>query len=447
VFDDPNLVSAAGLVPVLRLAQTAGLHELLGEQLSVVSPNSAVKAVGVIAGMLTGADTIAALDVLRHGGMSRLFTGVRAPSTYGSFLRSFTFGHVRQLDAINSRLLAGLNRLVPGLLPTNRTELALVDLDDTVCPVHGYAKQGARYGRHKGVKGLNLALATISASGRSPVIAAARLRAGNATSAKGAAGLVTDAIRAARAAGVHGRVLVRADGGYYASSLAHAATDAGAWFSLTVKLGPSIRRAIAGIDADAWTTISYPKAIFDEHQQRWISDAEVAETNFIAFTRKPINCRLIVRRVRRLNPAPGTDGTSQDPLFDTWRYHGFITNTDLDPIKADTLHRDHAIIEQVHAELKNAALTHMPCGKYAANAAWTALAIIAFNLARAANTAAGWAHTRWATLRRRLINIPARIATSGRQTRLHLPQQWPWATAYNQLWLATRPPPTTATNN
>jgi len=139
VFDDPNLVSAAGLVPVMRLGEAAGLHELLDEHLSVASPNPVVKSASVIAGMLAGADSIDDLDVLRHGGMRRCFAEVRAPSTLGSYLRSFRHGHVQQLDAVASRLLAGLAARVPGLLAGGDT-VSFVDIDDTIREVHGYAK-------------------------------------------------------------------------------------------------------------------------------------------------------------------------------------------------------------------------------------------------------------------------------------------------------------------
>ena len=141
VFDDPNLVGSAGLVPVLRLAEQAGLHELLRRQLSVPAASAAVKATAVVGGMLAGADSIDDLDVLRHGGMVKLFTGVRAPSTLGTFLRSFTFGHVRQLDAVHTRVLAGLATVVPRLL-AGVDGLAFIDIDDTIREVHGYAKQG-----------------------------------------------------------------------------------------------------------------------------------------------------------------------------------------------------------------------------------------------------------------------------------------------------------------
>ena len=180
VFDDPNLVCAAGLAPVLLLAESAGFYDLLDDRLSVGSPNATLKATGVVAGMLTGADSIDDLDGLRHGGMERLFSGVRAPSTLGTFLRSFTHGHVQQLDAVNSQLLAGLAARVPQLLAGtgNAEGLAFIDVDDTIREVHGYAKQAAGYG-YTGVSGLNIQLATLSSPLVAPVIARARLRRGS----------------------------------------------------------------------------------------------------------------------------------------------------------------------------------------------------------------------------------------------------------------------------
>ena len=212
VFDDPNLVSAAGLVPALRLAESAGLHDLL-DALTVSSPNAAAKAVSVVGGMLAGADSIDDLDVLRHGGMGRLFAGVRAPSTLGTFLRSFTHGHVQQLDKINAGLLAGLAKRVPGLI-TDGDGIAFLDVDDTVREVHGYAKQGAAYG-YTGQRGLNVQLATISTPTAAPVIARARLRKGNTASATGAGRLLAQTIKSARTAGVTGQILTRADSAYY----------------------------------------------------------------------------------------------------------------------------------------------------------------------------------------------------------------------------------------
>ena len=289
VFDDPSLVSAAGLVPVLRLAESAGLHDLVAEHVDAVSlgsPNPVVKTASVIAGMLAGADCIDDLDLLRHGGMARVFTGVRAPSTLGTYLRSFTHGHVRQLDAVAARLLAGLTGRVPGLIAGGDHDgIAFVDVDDTIREVHGRAKQGAAFG-YSGVRGLNAQLACVSTPLAAPVIAAARLRKGSTASGKGGGRLLSQAIRVARTAGVTGRVLVRADSAYYTHGFVAAAVRAGAWFSVTARMNAQVVAAIGriGEDADNWTAISYPNAVWDDDEQRWISDAEVAETTITAFT-------------------------------------------------------------------------------------------------------------------------------------------------------------------
>jgi len=285
VFDDPNLIGSAGLVPVMRPAERAGLHDLLQQHLSVASPNAGLKAAGVVAGMLTGADSIDDLDVLRHGGIGKVFGGVRAPSTFGTFLRCFTFGHVRQLDAVAARTLAGLTAAVPRLLGGS-DQMAFIDIDDTIREVHGYQKQGAAYG-YSGVKGVNAQIAALSSPTCAPVIAAARLRKGNAVSGHGAARLIGDAIAAARAAGATGQLMLRADSSYYRRDVIAAAVKARAWFSVTVRMNPLVRQAITGIPEDDWTTINYPRATWDEQEQRWISEAQVAEIDFTAFTSPP----------------------------------------------------------------------------------------------------------------------------------------------------------------
>lgn len=448
-FDDPNLVSAAGLVPALRLAETAGLYDLL-EELTVPAANAGAKTASVVGGMLAGADCIDDLDLLRHGGMGRLFAGVRAPSTLGTFLRSFTHGHVQQLDKINGRLLAGLAAQVSGLLTGAESTdgIAFVDVDDTVGEVHGYAKQGAAFG-YSGIRGLNLQLATLSTPTAAPVITRARLRRGNTASATGAGRLLAQAINTARAAGVRSRMLARADSAYYGWAFVGTALRHDAWFSVTARMNPSVVKTITSIDPEAWTPIAYPNAIYDQTEGRWVSDAEVAEVPFTAFTgrRKAehVACRLIVRRVRRLQPL-ASDGTEQSELFAAYRHHAFITNSTLSTAEADERHRDHALVEQVIAELKDGPLAHLPSGKYAANAAWVAHAVIAFNLARAAAVAANLRKARWATLRTRIINLPARIAATGRRLVLHLPSRWPWAAAWDSLWsTATGPPSAAAT--
>jgi hypothetical protein len=451
VFDDPNLVSSAGLAPVLQLAQATGLHRLLTERLTVAAPNAAVKSACVVGGMLAGADSIDDLDLLRHGGMSRLFTGVRAPSTLGTYLRSFTHGHVQQLDAVAACFLVGLVQQAPGLLAgaTEVDGLALLDVDDTVREVHGYAKQAAAYG-YSGVRGLNAQLAVLSTPVTAPVIAAARLRSGNTASGTGCGRLVAQALRTARSAGVRGRVLVRADSAYYLHAFVAAAIRGGAWFSVTARMNPQVVAAVASIEEQAWTPISYPHAVFDEAEQRWVSDAEVAEVPVTIFTsrrkREHVTCRLVVRRVKRLQPL-AEDGTAQAELFTAYRHHAFVTNSTLTTVQADEKHRDHAVVEQVIAELKDGPLAHLPSGSYAANAAWLAHAVIAFNLARAAGVLASPSHARarWATLRTHLINVPGRLATSGRRLTLHLPRSWPWATAWQALAAAANAPPATAT--
>ena len=449
VFDDPNLVSVAGLIPTLRLAQAAGLHDLLEQRLSVDSPNPVAKATCVIGGMLAGADSIDDLDLLRHGAMGRVFDGLRAPSTLGTYLRSFTHGHVQQLDAVAGRFLAGLTAQVPGLIvgAEKPDGLALIDLDDTIREVHGYAKQGAAYGYSK-VRGLNAQLAVLSTPLAAPVILKARLRRGNVASATGAARMTAQAITTARAAGVKGRILARADSAYYGHAFVGTALRHGAWFSVTARMTATVKAAIATITDDAWATIKYPNAIYDEAEGRWISDAEVAEVPFIAFTgrRKAdhVTCRLVVRRVKRLQKLAG-DGTAQGELFATYRHHAFITNSTLDLVEADQTHREHAIVEQVIAELKDGALAHLPSGSYAANAAWLAHAVIAFNIARAAAVAAGAPKIRWTTLRERIIKTPARIASTGRRLVLHLPQAWPWQAPWQSLWRTAVGPRAVAT--
>jgi hypothetical protein len=316
----------------------------------------------------------------------------------------------------------------------------MLDVDDTIREVHGHQKQAAAFG-YSGVRGLNAQLAVVSSPIAAPVIAAARLRRGNTASGKGGSRLLAQAIRTARRAGVSGRILVRADSAYYQHGFAAAAVRAKAWFSVTARMTTPVLAAIASIPEDAWTPIKYPQAVWDEQEQAWISDAEVAETSFTAFTsrrtRDHVECRLVVRRVKRLQP-PG-----QGELFAAYRHHAFITNSTFSTVEADQQHRGHAVIEQVIAELKDGPLAHLPSGRYAANAAWLAHAVIAFNLARAAGVLASRRHARarWATLRTQLINVPARVASSARRLTLHLPHDWPWADAWHALFDAATDPP------
>ncbi|MGE5760040.1 MAG: IS1380 family transposase [Gemmatimonadota bacterium] len=448
-FDEPNLVSCAGLSPVLALASCCGLPDLVKATVTVpgsVGANAQLKVPALVAGMVAGADCIEDMDLLRHGGMGRLFGGVRAPSTLGSFLRAFTFGHVRQLDAVAAKVLVGLAERSP--LLGGASAVAFVDVDDTVKQTYGYAKQGTGYG-YSGVKGLNALLATVSTPTNAPVIVATRLRKGSANSARGAARLVGDAVRTARLAGASGPLIVRADSAYYSHAVVAAARQAGAHFSITARMTPAVTSAVATIDETAWTPIRYPNAVWDDAEQRWVSDAEVAEVAFTAFTSRRqadhVTARLIVRRVRRLNPASAPDA-GQGELFTAYRFHACFTDSPMSMLQAESQHRGHAIIEQVHADLKNGPLAALPSGSFAANSAWLVLAAVAFNLTRAAGALASLVHAKatTATIRAQLIRVPARLASSARRMTLHLPQDWPWEPAWQQMFTAAHAPPEAA---
>jgi Transposase DDE domain group 1 len=459
-FDDPNLVSSGGLVPVLALAESAGLRDLADEYLTVPTDkgaNAGLKVASLVGGMVAGADSIDDMALLRHGGMGRVFARAYAPSTLGSFLRAFTFGHVRQLDAIASRFLiavAGLTRLLgakTGRATVNTDDggYALLDVDDTIIEVHGHAKQGAGFG-YTGVRGLNALLATLATSTTAPVIVAQRLRKGAVGSPRGAKRLVGDAVKTTRRLlGKTQLVLVRMDSAFYGRGPVHAALSGGAAVSVTVRMDKAVKKAITTIPDHAWTTIEYTDAVFDEATGRWISRAEVAEVPFTAFSAQKkseqVRGRLVVRRIPDFN-ADKHKAAGQDTLFDVWRFHALFTTADptiLDTVAADKTHRHHAVIEQVHADLKNSALAHLPSGVFTANAAWLVLAVIAFNLTRAAGAVAApdLARATTATLRRKLITVPARVATSARRITLHLPQAWPWETAWTALFDRVSDPP------
>jgi hypothetical protein len=207
----------------------------------------------------------------------------------------------------------------------------------------------------------------------------------------------------------------------------------------------AVTRAISQIPEDSWVPIKYRHAIYDETEQRWVSDAQVAEIDFTAFTSRRkaehITARLIVRRVKRLNPQSAPAG--QDELFSVWRHHAVFTDSREQMLAAEATHRDHAIVEQTFSDLKAGPLAHMPSGSFAANSAWTVMAAIAFNLTRAAGTLASKFHAKatTATIRAELISVPGRIARSARKIRLHLPQDWPWEQPWRAMFTAACGPP------
>ena len=335
VFDDPNLVASAGLVPVLALADAAGLSRLAGAHLSVPGDkgaNAGLKVASLVAGMVAGADNIDDMALLRHGGMGRVFDRAYAPSTLGSFLRAFAFGHVRQLDAVAARFLTNLATQAPQVTGEGTGGRVLVDVDDTIIEVHGYAKQGAGFGYSK-VRGLNALLATVTTVGTAPVVVAQRLRKGSCGSPRGAKRLVADALKTVHTLHGHTQVkpLLRADSAFYGAPTVGAAVRGGAQVSVTVRMDPKVKKAIATISEHAWTPIEYTDAIFDEASNTWVSRAEVAEVPVTAFTSKKateqVPGRLVVRRIPDLN-AEKKKAAGQDALFATWRFHAFFTTTD-----------------------------------------------------------------------------------------------------------------------
>jgi hypothetical protein len=453
-FDDPNLVSHAGLVPVMALADRAGLASLVAEHVRPggdCGVNAHLKIPCLVAGMAAGADSIDDMDLLRHGAMSTLFGGVRAPSTLGSHLRSYTWGNVSQLEKAGREFLAELARQAP-LLPGADT-LAFIDIDSMQKRVYGHHKQGARFGHTKIqgksvlVRGLNALAATISTPLSAPVIAATRLRGGNAASARGAASLAAQAIGTARACGCTGTIVVRMDSAFYTAAVIGAVRGQGTRFSVTVPMNASIRAAIAAIGDDAWTPIRYPQAVWDDQLGCWISDAEVAETGYTAFASKKgqaVTARLIVRRVRDQNDKAAE---GMDELFPVWRYHAVFTDSPFELVQAEGQHRDHAVVEQVFADITSGPLAHLPSGHFTANAAWLTVAAMAHNLVRATGSLASlpYAKARAATVRRDLIAVAARTARHGRgHLTLHLPDGWHREHEWLNLWDAACGPPAAA---
>lgn len=246
--------------------------------------------------------------------------------------------------------------------------------------------------------------------------------------------MVTEAINTAREAGCTGEIIVRGDSAYGNSHVVAACRRAGARFSLVIIRSRAVDKAISRIPDDAWKPVKYPGAVVDPDTGQLISDAQVAEVPFTAFTstNAPVTARLIVRRVR--------DQAKLDELFPVWRYHPFLTDR-LEPVdKADITHRRHAIIETVHSDLIDGPMAVMPSGRFSANSAWLTRAAICHNLLRAAGTiTSDHDAARGATLRRQLVAIPARTAQPQGRPIIHLIARWPWAEAWTRLWNEVMP--------
>ncbi len=415
-FDGAQLVADAGLLLPATLAQHLGLRELLNRHLDLGrrpgQANRGDKLLTLVASALAGGDCIDDANALRAGGTGRILGfRVKAASTLGTFLRSFRWGHVRQLDRVSREFLA--RAWAAGAGPGDGP--LTIDLDSTICETYGLKKEGALHHGYTKVRGYHPLLAVAAGTGD---VLMARLREGRANTARGAAHFLRETIGRVRDASGTGQLTVRADSGFYAHAVVAVCRTMGVRFSITLRQHRAVRRLIEAIPEDAWTPIPY-----------WIADgADVAETTYTPFASekdaKPV--RLIVRRVR---PTPG----SQLALFALYDYHAFITDRDGETLELEADHRRHAEIENAIRDLKyGVALNHLPSGKFAANGAWLAVQVMAHNLARwTARLGLGAGIITTKTLRRRLFALAGRLARSARRVTLHLPAGWPWAAEFH----------------
>jgi hypothetical protein len=402
-FDDTHAIANAGLLLPATLAERLGIEQAadalidLGDRPGAAHPGR--KLLTLVHSMLAGGDCIDDADLLRCGQTaSVLGHRVMAPSTLGTFLRAFTFGHVRQLDRLNEQLLtrAWAAGAGPGDGPMT------IDLDSTVCEVHGYHKQGAAYG-YTHTLGYHPLLATRADTGE---VLHARQRTGRANTARGTARFVDELAARVRRAGASGELTMRVDSGFFSAKTIKTCRRHQIRYSITVRQTKPIRAAIATIAEDAWVDIVYPGG----------GVAQVAETHHRGD-------RLIVRRTRLIG--------AQAELFPNWRYHAFVTDRVGTTVELDQDHRRHAVVELAIRDLKaGVGLRHHPSGKFAANAAWLMIATLAHNLLRWIAQIGLGARGELVvakTLRRTLLNLPGRITRSARRWTLHLPAGWPWA--------------------
>ena len=409
-FDDERLVANAGLMLPATLAQHLGLRELFDEHVDLGDAagraNVGHKAMTLAHSALAGGDSIDDADALRAGDTEAVLGHlVLAPSTLGTFLRSFSWGHARQLDAVAGDLLA--RAWAAGAGPGE--EPFTIDVDSSIHETYGLAKEGGTRFTYNHVRGYNPLYAVAAGTGD---VLHVRLRGGNAHSGRGAASFLTETFGRVRRAGASGPIVLRADSGFYSRTVVDACRRASVSFSITAKLHKGgVHKAIAAIGESAWVAIPY-----------FLDGADVAETTYQPFGQKGQPCRLIVRRVR---PTPG----SQLALFVEFIYHAFITDREGEMVELEADHRRHAEIENTIRDLKyGVGLNHLPSGRFGANAAWLALNVMAHNLARF-STRLGLGDTliTTETLRRSYLSLPGRLTRSARRVTLHLPARWPWA--------------------
>ena len=419
-FDHDGIVANAGLIVAATLMARLGLETLIDRWVKTGSANPGRKILTVVAAMLAGGTHIDHVNMLRAGATGRVLGfKVMAPSTVGTFLRSFTFGHIRQLDAVASRVMVRAWQLGAG----PGTDPVVIDLDSTICEVHGKAKQGAAYGYTKRL-GYHPLLATLAGTGE---ILFARMRKGSAGSSRGVVRFVDELVARLKRAGATGAKTVRADSGFWSWKLIDRLSHHNIAWSITVTNHASIRKAIRQIPDNAWRSIDYTIG----------SHAQVAETTYVTGSyhsqRPKRSVRLIVRRTRL------TEG-AQHQLWPDWRHHAFITNrTDLNCAAADRFHREHATVELAIRDLKEGTgLNHIPSGHYAANCAWLACAVLAHNLGTWTANLADQPPVTNRTRRTQLTALAAVTVNRSGQPTLRFPARWPWAHQFHQTLSALR---------
>jgi hypothetical protein len=406
-FDEPNLVANAGLLLVATLVTRLGLERLINATVDLSGRVGGAlpgrKMLTLVHAMVAGGSHIEHADMLRAGSTSSVLGHrVMAPSTLGIFLRSFTFGHVRQLDAV----LAETLRRVWSLGGGPGAEQCVVDLDSTIAEVCGKAKHGAGFGYTKKL-GYHPLLATLAATGE---LLHVRMRKGAANTQRGTKRFVEELVARLRRAGATGELIMRFDSGFWSNATIATLERLDVGYTMGVRMVKSVLSAVAAIDEGAWIPIDYTAE----------GMAEVAECEYKGR-------RLIVRRTRLVG--------AQATLWPQWRHFAFVTDLDGDAADVDAFHRSHARVELAIRDLKEGAgLEHVPSGNFSANAAWLVCAALAHNLIRWSALLGEIAPEDQLvvarTIRTRYLSIPGRlISRSGRPT-LRAPLEWPWATKF-----------------
>ena len=417
IFDEPNLVSDAGLLLVATLTGRLGLEALIDSTVSLAGRVGGAwpgrKVLTLVHSMVRGGSHIDHADALRAGStIGVLGHRVMAPSTLGTFLRAFSFGHVRQLEAVVGKMIERAWAFGSGPGAGAMT----IDIDSTICEVDGKQKQGAGFGyTHK--LGYHPILATRSDTGE---VLHARMRKGQANTQRGARRFIDELVARVRRAGATGQLAMRMDSGFWSNDTIVTLGRLNVRYTMAVRTNTKgIATAIAAIDETAWVDIDYTPD----------GQAQVAECDYTTGSgRRKVTRRLVVRRTR-------LTGAAQQRLWPDWRHHAFLTDLTGTAVEVDRFHRHHAVVELAIRDLKEGAgLEHVPSGNFQANSAWLQCAVMAHNVvswtATLGKARVDGELTVTRTVRSRLLTIPGRLVNrSGRPT-LRLPTRWPWATTF-----------------